>query len=88
MAGSTKPVRAGNAGKRGAGKRVVEGASFRFADEVRYIQRRAAAYDGRIVTIGQLVLFSTDSGDAWLLRVPVDRERGFRSIVNISSSGS
>jgi hypothetical protein len=24
-------------------------------------------YDGRIVTIGQLVLFSTDTGDAWLL---------------------
>jgi len=45
----------------------VEGASFRLADEVRYIQRRAAAYDGRIVTIGQLVLFSTDTGDAWLL---------------------
>jgi len=67
MAGSTKPVRAGKAAKRGAGKRVVEGASFRLADEVRYIQRRAAAYDGRIVTIGQLVLFSTDTGDAWLL---------------------
>jgi hypothetical protein len=45
----------------------VEGASFRLADEVRHIQRRAAAYDGRIVTVGQLVLFSTDTGDAWLL---------------------
>lgn len=45
----------------------MEGASFRLADEVRYIQRRAANHDGRIVTIGQLLLFSTDTGDAWLL---------------------
>jgi len=34
---------------------------------VRYIQRRAADHDSRIVTIGQLVLFSTQTGDAWLL---------------------
>ena len=45
----------------------MEGVSFRLADEVRYIQRRAADHDGRIITIGQLVLFSTDTGDAWLL---------------------
>jgi hypothetical protein len=56
-----KPIR------RGPGKRIVEGKSFRLADEVRYIQRRAADYDGRIVTVGQLVLFSTETGDAWLL---------------------
>ena len=34
---------------------------------MRYIQRRAAEHDNRIVTIGQLVLFSTRTGDAWLL---------------------
>jgi len=45
----------------------VEGKSFRLADEVRYIQRRAADHDSRILTIGQLVLFSTETGDAWLL---------------------
>ena len=50
----------------------MKGRSFRLADEVRYIQRRAADYDGRIVTIGQLVLFSTETGDAWLLD-PGDR---------------
>src|SRR5580700_7195889 len=61
-----KPIR------RGPGKRIVEGKSFRLADEVRYIQRRAADYDGHIVTIGQLVLFSTETGDAWLLD-PADR---------------
>jgi len=45
----------------------VEGKSFRLANEVRYIQRRAADHDSRILTIGQLVLFSTETGDAWLL---------------------
>ena len=49
----------------------MEGKSFRLADEVHYIQRRAADPDGRIVTIGQLVLFSTETGDAWLLN-PAD----------------
>ena len=45
----------------------MDGKTLRLVDEVRYIQRRAADHDGRIVTIGQLVLFSTDTGDAWLL---------------------
>jgi hypothetical protein len=40
-----KPIR------RGPGKRIVEGKSFRLADKVRYIQRRAADYDGRIVKV-------------------------------------
>ncbi|MGH8647717.1 MAG: hypothetical protein ACREUP_00200 [Burkholderiales bacterium] len=53
--------------KRGPGQRVVDGNSFRLAEEVDYIQRRAAEHDGRIVTIGQLVLFSTETGDAWML---------------------
>ena len=51
----------------GAGRRMVDGKNFRLADDVRYIQRRAAKHDGRVVTIGQLVLFSTDTGYAWLL---------------------
>jgi hypothetical protein len=46
---------------------MVEGGRFRLADEVRYIQRRAAEHDGRIVAAGQLVLFYTATGDAWLL---------------------
>ena len=53
--------------KGGAGRRMVDGKNFRLADDVRYIQRRAAKHDGRVITIGQLVLFSTDTGDAWLL---------------------
>ena len=50
----------------------MEGQSFRLADEVRYIQRRAANQDGRVVTLGRLILFSTKTGDAWLLD-PADR---------------
>ena len=67
MAIPARPARGRKTIKRGAGKRIVEGKSFRLADEVRYIQRRAADYDSRIVTIGQLILFSTKTGDAWLL---------------------
>jgi len=57
--------------KNRAGRRWLNGRSVRLADEVRYIQHRAAEHDGRVVTIGPLVLFSTASGDAWLLD-PVD----------------
>ena len=53
--------------KRGPGQRLIDGKSFHLADEVRYIQRRAARHDGRVVSIGQLILFSTETGDAWLL---------------------
>jgi hypothetical protein len=53
--------------KRGAGRRLLDGASFRLADEVRYIQRRAAGHDGRVVIIGQLTLFSSETGDAWII---------------------
>src|SRR5258707_4995702 len=67
MAIPSRPARGRKPIRRGPGKRIVEGKSFRVADEVRYIQRRAADYDSRIVTIGQLVLFSTATGGAWLL---------------------
>jgi hypothetical protein len=53
--------------KPGLGKRMVDGKSFRLAGEVRYIQRRAADYTERVISIGQLILFSTKTGDAWLL---------------------
>ena len=58
--------------KRRAGKRQVDGKTFRPADEVRHIQQRAAQYDSRIVRIGPLMLFSTGTGDAWLLD-PADK---------------
>jgi hypothetical protein len=50
----------------------VAGKDFRLADEIDYIQSRAAGHDGRFVTVGPLILFSTDTGDAWLLD-PADR---------------
>ena len=53
--------------KRGPGQRHIDGKDFHLADEIRYIQRRAAEHDGRLVTVGSLALFSTDTGDAWLL---------------------
>src|SRR5437588_12290993 len=53
--------------KRRAGKQWVEARTFRLADEVRYMQRRAAEHASRVVTIGALLLFSPETGDAWLL---------------------
>ena len=55
--------------KRGSARQEVDGKGFRLADEIRYIQDKAADHDGRMVTIGRLILFSTDTGDAWLLDV-------------------
>jgi hypothetical protein len=53
--------------KRGAGKKRIDGKEFLLAQEIEYIRTRAAEYDGRLVTVGPLVLFSTETGDAWLL---------------------
>jgi len=55
--------------KRGKASQVVDGKDFRLAEEIRYIQDKAAEHDLRMVTIGQLILFSTETGDAWLLDV-------------------
>lgn len=57
--------------RRGPGKRRIDAKEFYLADEIEYIRRHAAAYDGRFVTVGPLALFSTYTGDAWLLD-PVD----------------
>ena len=57
--------------KRGPGKRSLDGKDFRLADEIDYIRSRAAEYDGRLVTVGPLALFSTATGDAWVLD-PID----------------
>ena len=53
--------------KRSAGKRRIHGKDFLLAEEIEYIRSRAAEHDGRLVTVGPLVLFSTETGDAWLL---------------------
>jgi hypothetical protein len=61
MAAPRRPIR------RGPGQSTADGKDFRLADEVRHIQRCAARHDGRMITLGQLILFSTQTGDAWLL---------------------
>jgi hypothetical protein len=53
--------------RRGSDQQEIRGKDFRLVEEVRYMQRRAAECDARFVTIGPLALFSTDTGDAWLL---------------------
>jgi hypothetical protein len=53
--------------RRGPGKRSLDGKNFRLEDEIDYIRSRAAEHDGRLVTVGPLALFSTDTGDAWVL---------------------
>jgi hypothetical protein len=45
----------------------MAGKDFRLAEEIHYIQCRAGERDGRLVTVAPLVLFSTETGDAWLL---------------------
>jgi hypothetical protein len=66
--------------QRDPGQQLVDGANFRLMDEVRYVQDRAAEHDSRVVTLPQLLLFSTQTGDAWLLdpaehlAVPVARD--------------
>ena len=55
-----------------AGKKHISGKDFLLADEINYIRSRAAEHDGRLVTVGPLVLFSAETGDAWLLD-PADR---------------
>src|ERR1700745_1029209 len=61
------PARGRKTIRRGPGQQIVAGQDFRLADEVRYIQRHAANHHGRLVTIGQLVLFPPEPGDAGLL---------------------
>jgi hypothetical protein len=55
--------------QRGKARQVVDGKDLRLADEIRYIQEKAADHTLRVVTIGQLILFSTETGDALLLDV-------------------
>ena len=45
----------------------MNGKDFVLAAEIDYIRSRAAEHDGRLVSLGPLVLFSTETGDAWLL---------------------
>src|SRR5215831_3954376 len=72
MAVPPRPAKGRKSIGRGPGQQIIGGRDFRLADEVRYIQRQAANQHGRIVTVGLLIPFSTETGDAWLLD-PADR---------------
>ena len=50
--------------KAAPGKQGVADKQFRLAQQIKYIQRRAAQYDARFVTVGPLAFFSTETGDA------------------------
>ena len=45
----------------------MDAKDFVLAAEVEYIQGRAAQRDARLVRVGPLAFFSTDTGDAWVL---------------------
>jgi hypothetical protein len=51
----------------GTKERVVMGKDFSVAREVEYIVRKARDHDSRLVILGPLALFSTVTGDAWML---------------------
>jgi hypothetical protein len=53
--------------RRSSGRQWLPPERFHLTEEVRSIQQLAAEHDGRIVSIGPLVLFSTQTGDAWIL---------------------
>jgi len=72
MAVPPRPAKGRKRIRRRPGQQIIGGRDFRLADEVRYIQHQAAHQHGRIVTVGPLILFSTETGDAWLLD-PADR---------------
>ena len=48
-------------------RQVVSGEQISVTREVNNIIRRAQEGDARVIRLGSLVLFSTDTGDAWLL---------------------
>ena len=79
-------TRGGKLVRGGTGRRRVDSKSFRLADEVCYIQKRAAERDGRIVTVSQLILFSTETGDAWLLDPSDGSLRGWPAMATQSPS--
>jgi hypothetical protein len=66
--------------KRRSGKTAVAGKDFRLAEEIDYIQSRAAERDGRLVTVGPLVLFSTETGDACCSIPPITSLHAWRGM--------
>lgn len=49
------------------GRQIVRREQMSITGEANYIIRRASNYDARVVILGSLVFFSTETGDAWML---------------------
>ena len=47
--------------------RIVSGRNYNITREVQYVGDLAVRNDSRIVTLGPLILFSTGTGDGWML---------------------
>jgi hypothetical protein len=48
-------------------RKRLSGEQVNVTAEAEYVTKRAQQRDGRVVTFGQLVFFSTGTGDAWIL---------------------
>ncbi|HEX6565961.1 MAG TPA: hypothetical protein VF020_16850 [Chthoniobacterales bacterium] len=72
--------------KRAAGKRGMTAKELVLANEVDYIRNKAIARTGCVVAVGPLILFSTESGDAWMLdpadhlAAPLVRDGEYQSV--------
>ena len=67
--------------------------NFSIVAEADYIVKKAQTHEGRVVAISGLVLFSTETGDAWMLD-PADQlalclaQDGCRQIYSIQETSS
>lgn len=48
-------------------QRILNQPQINITNEANYIIERAQKYDARVVSLGPLVFFSTETGDAWVL---------------------
>jgi hypothetical protein len=48
-------------------QQILSQPQINITNEANYIIERAQEYDGRVVSLGPLVFFSTETGDAWVL---------------------
>jgi len=46
---------------------IVTAADFSITREAQYVAERAVRHDARVISLGPLVLFSTETGDGWML---------------------
>ena len=67
---------------------MVDGKTLRLADEVRYIQRRAADHDGRIVTMASLSCFPPIPAMRGCWTPPISSPHGWPAMETPNQSAS